>query len=297
VSLGGTTIVGSWTKAPSLSNPRAAHAVVATADAIYALGGSGPGSATVERFDGTAWHAATQLPDGALNAPAAVALDGRVYVIGGFSGTTNEPVTDVNVYDPSTGAWSTAAPLPAPRGGHAAVVLGGKIHVLGGGNSISTIADHSVYDPATNSWTAAAPLPRSEGSPAAVVFGGKLYAIGGRSGFSDFGDVYVYDAAHDRWSKGPSIKPRGTAGATVYRGAIYLFGGESQPQHAVLADVYRLRAGAKAWQKVSRLPTARNYARAVAFHDAVYVVGGSKTFGDSHGAAGSTVVERFFVKR
>ena len=109
----------------------------------------------------------------------------------------------MRVYDPSSEAWSAAAPLPAPRGGHAAVVLDGKIHVLGGGNSMSTIADHSVYDPATDSWTEAAPLPRAEGSPAAVVFGGRLYAIGGRSGFSDFGDVYVYDAADDAWTTRP----------------------------------------------------------------------------------------------
>jgi N-acetylneuraminic acid mutarotase len=45
------------------------------------------------------------------------------------------------------------------------------------------------------------------------------------------------------------------------------------------------------------LPTARNYARAVVLNDAVYVVGGSRVAGDSHSASGSTVVERFFVRR
>jgi len=293
---GGAGTVGSWAKAPPLGESRAAHAVVATADAIYALGGSGPGSATVERFDGTAWQVETTLPEGALNAPAAVVLDGKLYVIGGFSGTTNLPVADVYVYDLATKQWSEAAPLPAPRGGHAAVVLGGKIHVLGGGNSVSTIADHSVYDPATDSWSAAAPLPRAEGSPAGVAFGGKLYAIGGRSGFSDYGAVYVYDPQRDSWSTAPAIPPRGTAGAVVYRSAVYLFGGESQPRHAVLGQVYRLRRGTKAWEKVSALPTPRNYARAVVFRGAVYVVGGSTSFGDSHGSAGSTVVERFSIR-
>ena len=288
--------VGTWTKAAPLLHDRAAHAVVATADGIYALGGPGPGSATVERFDGSAWHDETQLPHGPVNAPAAAVLDGRLYVTGGFSGTTNLPVTDVDVYDPATRTWSSAAPLPEPRGGHAAVVLDGKIHLLGGGNSVSTIADHSVYDPATSSWSEAAPLPRPEGSPAAVVFGGMLYAIGGRSGFDDYGDVDVYDAAKDRWREGPRIPPRGTAGAAVYRGAVYLFGGESQPHAKVLGEVYRLKPGAKAWQKVSSLPEPRNYARAVVFRNAVYVVGGSRSFGNVHGAAGSTLVERYVVR-
>lgn len=291
--------IGSWSAAPPLRAARSAHAVVAAGGAIYALGGSGAGGTPlgVERFDGRRWSVVAQLPDGGLNAPAAVAIGGRIFLIGGFGGTTNLPTDAVHVFDTAAGTWSDAAPLPAPRGGHAAVVLGGEIHVLGGGNSASTIADHSVYDPATDRWREAAPLPRAEGSPAAVVFGGKLYAIGGRSGFSDFGDVYVYDPARDAWTKGPSLPPRGTAGAVVYRSAIYVFGGESQAAGKPLADVYRLTRGAKSWRRVSALPHARSYARAVLFRDAVYVVGGNRGFGATHSAAGSRLVERYFVTK
>jgi N-acetylneuraminic acid mutarotase len=282
--------VASWHTAPPLLTARAAHAVVATSDAIYVLGGSG-GETNVERFDGKRWTVATTLPHGGVNAPAAVTLEGRIYLIGGFSQQTNLPVNTVEVYDPHAKTWSSAAPLPAPRGGHAAVVLGGKIHVLGGGNSQSTLADHSVYDPGTNTWSEAAPLPRSEGSVAAVVFDGRLYAIGGRSGFDDFGEVYVYDATHDRWTHGPSIPPRGTAGVVAYEHAIWLFGGESQTTGKVLGDVYRLGNGK--WRRVAKLPTPRNYARAVVFHKSIYVVGGSTSAGASHSASGSRVVERF----
>lgn len=280
-----------WTHVKRLPHPRSAHAVVVENDSIYVLGG--PSTAAVDRFDGKHWRRETTLPGGKLNAPAAVAIAGRIYVIGGFSGSTNAPVSAVRVYDTAARRWSTVAPLPAPRGGHAAVVLDGKIHVVGGGNSESTIADHSVYDPATNSWREAAPLPRAEGSPAAVVFQGKLYAIGGRSGTTDYGDVFVYDPGSDTWSNGPAIPPRGTAGAAVFRDSIYVFGGESQARFKTLRDVYRLSAGATAWTRVSQLPKARSYARAVVLRNAVYVVGGSRTPGDSHGAFGSRVVDRF----
>ena len=164
---------------------RSAHAAVSTRDRIYVVGGTGDGAAPVrdvEMFDGVSWTVESALPGDGLNAPAAVAIDARIYVLGGFGTTTNVPTSDVLVYDIRTRTWSKAAPLPAPRGGHAAVLLNGRIHVIGGGNSRSTLADHSEYDPATDTWTARAPLPRSEGSPAAVVFNGKLYAIGGRSG-------------------------------------------------------------------------------------------------------------------
>lgn len=284
-----------WHARPDLRQARAAHAVVSTRTAIYALAGTGPSGPVleVERYDGGQWVAETQLPGAGLNAPAAVVLGDKIYLIGGFNTTTNVPSSDVLVYDIAHAAWSTAAPLPAPRGGHAAAVLGGRIHVVGGGNSRSTIADHSVYDPAADQWRNLAPLPRSEGSPALVAFHDELYAIGGRSGASDFGDVFIYDPKTDRWRVGPSIEPRGTAGAVVYCDAIHLFGGESQAASRSLADVFRLDSVRGVWEKLEPLPHARNFARAVLFKGSVFVVGGSPTAGSSHASAGSRIVESY----
>jgi N-acetylneuraminic acid mutarotase len=287
---------GVWDTAPSMLNARAAHAVVSTDNAIFVLGGTGANGSPVldvERFDGSTWSVETTLPGEGLNAPAAAIVDGRIYLIGGFGTTSNVPISDVHIYDIAAKSWSDAAPLPAPRGGHAAVVLDGKIHVFGGGNSQTTLADHTMYDPASDTWTDLAPLPRSEGSPAGAVLGGSIYAIGGRSGRSDFGDVYIYDAAADVWSDGPAIDPRGTAGAVVMCNTIYLFGGESQAQNAVLSDVLRLDVASGTWEALTPMPTARNFARAVLMGDAVYVVGGSLEPMTSHASAGSTVVERF----
>ena len=283
-----------WSTAAPMLLARSAHAVVATSDAIYALAGSGAGSRPVlqvERFDGTKWDSVSTLPEG-LNAPAAAVIGTRIYLIGGFSGVSNLPTERVRIYDTATRQWSDAAPLPAPRGGHAAVVSNGRIHVFGGGNNRSTIADHSEYDPASNTWRDRAPLPRPEGSPAGVVLAGKVWAIGGRSGGSDFGDVYIYDAAADRWSNGPSIEPRGTAGAVVFENTIWLLGGESQARSATLDQVLRLNAARTGWTDGPRMPTARNYARAVVFRDAIWTVGGSPAAGASHSSVGSNIVER-----
>ena len=285
---------GSWSAAPPMLHARAAHAVVATADAIYALGGTGAGGApvlAVERFDGSAWRDVTTLPGRGVNAPAAAVVRDRIYLIGGFDTVSNVPVATVRVYDTLTGAWREAAPLPAPRGGHAAVVMADGIHVIGGGNDRTTLADHDVYDPITDAWHALPPLPRAEGSPAAAVLNGRLYAVGGRSGPADFGAVDVYDSARRAWSAGPEIDPRGTAGAVVYCGALHVFGGESQVRRASLADALRLTP--QGWQTLAPMPTGRNFARAVVLHDAVYVVGGSPTPEPSHASIGSAVVERY----
>jgi N-acetylneuraminic acid mutarotase len=165
--------------------------------------------------------------------------------------------------------------------------------VIGGGNSQSTLADHSEYDPAANTWVERAPLPRSEGSPAAVAFKEKLYAIGGRSGGSDFGNVYIYDPPTDRWGEGPALEPRGTAGAALYCGTIYVFGGESQAKNTVLSDVLRLDSTGTAWRSAQPMPSARNYARAAALGNSVYLIGGNPVVAASHSAAGSPLVERF----
>jgi N-acetylneuraminic acid mutarotase len=150
-----------------------------------------------------------------------------------------------------------------------------------------------VYDPAGNTWSSAAPLPRSEGSPAAVVLDGRIYAIGSRSGFDDYGDTFNHDPKSNSWSRGPHLPPRGTAGAAVWRGSIYVFGGESQRTGRALADVFRLAPGATGWQRVGRMPTARNYARAVAYRSKIYVVGGSTVAGSVHSSTGSRLVETF----
>ena len=273
---------------------RAAHAVVATNDAIYALAGTGAGGApvlAVERFDGAAWRDVATLPGRGVNAPAAAIVGRRIYVIGGFDTVSNVPVATVRVYDTDTGAWSEAAPLPAPRGGHAAVVMEDGIHVIGGGNDRTTLADHDVYDPRADTWRVLPPLPRAEGSPAAAVMHGKLYAVGGRSGPADFGAVDIYDPARAAWTAGPPVEPRGTAGAVLYCRTLHIFGGESQARRASLADVMRLTP--RGWQALPPMPTARNYARAVVLGGAVYVVGGSPTPEPSHASVGSPIVERY----
>jgi N-acetylneuraminic acid mutarotase len=289
-------IQGNWSEAPSLLVPHSAHAVASSDSAIYTLAGTddhGKPILDVEKFDGQSWTMETTLPGSGLNAPTASIVNNKLYIMGGFEAVTNMPTDEVQVYNLKTHQWTKAKPLPNPRGGHVAVVLDGKIHLFGGGNSVSTLADHSEYNPATNTWHDLAPLPRSEGSPAAVVVSGKIYVIGGRSGYSDFGDVYIYDPAADTWSTGPSIEPRGTAGAAFYCGGIYLFGGESQAQNKNLNSVLRLDLERNVWESVTAMPIARKFARAVVFMNSVYIVGGSTILANSHSPIGTASVERF----
>lgn len=290
------SITGDWSEAPAMTVPRSAHAVTGSETAIYALAGTddqGKPVLDVEKFEGEQWVVETELPGKGLNAPTASIVGDKLYVVGGFVTVSNAPTRDVLVYDLRSRQWGEASQLPSARGGHAAVVLNEKIHVFGGGNSLSTLADHSQFDPVTNTWRDLAPLPRSEGSPAAVVVDGKIYVIGGRSGYSDFGDTYIYDPVADAWSNGPSIDPRGTSGAVYYCGGIYLFGGESQSLGRNLDDVFRLDLEKNIWEAVTPMPEPRKFVRAVLFNSAVYIVGGSVVPANSHSPKGSASVVKF----
>jgi N-acetylneuraminic acid mutarotase len=107
----------------------------------------------------------------------------------------------------------------------------------------------------------------------------------------DYGDVECYDDATNHWTAGPPIEARGTAGAVVYRGTIWVVGGESQTQGRCLASVLRFDPAQRTWAEAISLPTARNYARAALLGDAFFVVGGSTTAGSSHASLGSTLVD------
>jgi N-acetylneuraminic acid mutarotase len=149
---------------------------------LYVIGGVGPEPATVLVYDPTQdrWsRLASPLPT-LREHLAAVALDGRIYVIGGrWRGQGN--LAAVEILDPASAQWSAAAAMPTPRGGLTASPLGGRIHV-GGGEDLSsgeTFAAHEVYDPATARWTAAAPLPTPRHGLASGVIDGRWYVVGG----------------------------------------------------------------------------------------------------------------------
>ena len=288
---GGTASHGKlhrWTSSAPLLRARAAHAVVATSQAIYVVGGTdeqGQPVREVERFDGSTWSIVAKLPGDGLNAPAAAAIGDRILLIGGFETTTNVPTDQVLALDASRPeeGWTRETPLPSPRGGHAAAVLDGTLHVVGGGNDRTTLATHLVYESRTGQWHDTTPLPRAIGSPAAVVADGVLYVIGGRSGSSDFVQRTV------------GIGDPATSGAVAGDGGIYVLGGESQASACVLPDVLHWDMKSDRWCTESPMPTARSFARAVRFRDAIYVIGGSREVQRSHAPTGCRTVERMMA--
>src|SRR5207302_162020 len=98
----------------------------------------------------------------------------------------------------SDGRWSTASPLPAPRGASGVGVVNGKLILVGGWGLGRKLVDSSaIYDPATNRWHNVAPIPTPRDHLTAAAVGGIVYAIGGRPFNPDhnYDLVEAYDPA------------------------------------------------------------------------------------------------------
>ena len=149
-------------------------------------------------------------------------LDGKIFVIAGFdsSGTSTNTV---EVYDPETDTWTSAAPLPIATNHNAAAVAAGKLYAFGG-----TSKRAFVYHPDQNSWSDVAPTNYMHSdTPAVAVIDDLIYVAGGSGGVGNEAEVYV--PATDSWRQlAPMQTPRHGIFAAVTGNVIYIPGGGIQ---------------------------------------------------------------------
>jgi N-acetylneuraminic acid mutarotase len=136
-------------------------------------------------------------------AAAAAVINGKLYVLGGYSrndeGPDNSTYTynTMEVYDPATDTWSTKAPMPTNRWYHNVAVVNGILYVMGGyssiNNGISEIIDTVyAYDPVTNTWTTNTTLPGWVLRPISAVIDGVLYVAGGVNNSSITDNLWAF---------------------------------------------------------------------------------------------------------
>jgi len=139
-------------------------------------------------------------------------LDGRVLVTGGHdTGFDGNNHNTAEIYDPSTGTWSFAAPMATRRGRHTATLLpNGDVLVIGGaqvGSLSSVTANAEIYHPALNAWrTVPAMSTARVGQAAALLPSGEVLVAGGYDGKSYLASSEIFLS--------PSNPPTAVAGAS-----------------------------------------------------------------------------------
>ena len=200
---------------------------------IYVPGGrlaDGQPSERLEAYDPRLdrWQVLAPLPQPRC-AYALVALEGRLYLFGGWDGSRY--TADVFIYDPQTDSWSAGQSMAGGRGFAAAVSAGGKIWVLGGWNGEQALAFNSVYFPqrdlnGENAWEEQPPLPEGRYGISAAFLNDVVYVLGGTDGKQDLPPV-AYDVGGETW-KALELPPRvvGVQPAVLPLGTqLHVFGG------------------------------------------------------------------------
>ena len=123
----------------------------------------------------------------------------------------------------AAGSWSASAPIPERLQEQHGALLGGKIYIAGGIDSMNkttTVAYR--YDQRRNTWERIADLPEPRHHMPLAVVNDTLYAIGGFDDGARFipkATLWVYRADRNTWeARAPLPAPRGaTAGSTRRR--------------------------------------------------------------------------------
>ena len=168
-----------------------------------------------------------------LGSVSLVALAGKIHAIGG-RGPDGVTVGTHEIYDPATGKWTMAAPLPVARDHLAAIVANDGLHVFAGRTvaTVDNVGLHDIYDPNTDKWRTLAPMPTPRSSGAAVYYHGLILYYGGeckdakaRIAYDEFD---AYDPKTDSWralAKAPSALH--AQAAAVVGDTAYFIGGSS----------------------------------------------------------------------
>jgi N-acetylneuraminic acid mutarotase len=187
-----------WSDGPEVpaDRRRGGAGVVVHEGVIYMVAGitNGHTDGHVAWFDALdprtgAWRRLPDAPRARDHFQAAV-IDGKLYAAGGrrsSAGTGQHVelvVPEVDVYDFSSGTWSTlpaSSNIPTPRAGTTTVVLDGRLVVIGGesGAQEAGHAEVEALDPRTGRWTTMAPLRVGRHAAQAAMVDGRVYVAAG----------------------------------------------------------------------------------------------------------------------
>ncbi len=227
-------------------------------------------TASVSATQGNIWTTKAPMSIGRYNHKA-TALNGKIYVIGGYDGKIH--TNSVEEYNPKANTWTTKAPMTTARNLHQAVVLDGKIYVIGGSGNGVYLNSVEEYNPATNKWTIKASMTTARYLHQVTIVGGKIYAIGGQNTSGYLNSVEEYDPATNKWTiKASMPTARRCHGLVVIGGKIYAMGGQDGSGSLNLVEEYDPEKNT--WTVKTPMAVGRYNFGAILVDGKIYTIGG-----------------------
>jgi N-acetylneuraminic acid mutarotase len=200
------------------------------------------GSAEIFDAESGTWSRTGALVEPRAGAGAVTLADGRVLIVGGFarSGVAyfqlEDPLASAELFDPTTGTWSSTGRLPSTDGSPA---LGGAVPpalvALHDGGALLVAGSTALrLDVGSGTWTATGPMVSDfEGRTLVALADGRVLAAGGT--VADRFEPYsrraeVYDPSTNRWLATKRMPaPRAYAtGLLLEDGSVLVAGGGTE---------------------------------------------------------------------
>ncbi|WKX94001.1 hypothetical protein Q1695_011343 [Nippostrongylus brasiliensis] len=183
-------------------------------------------------------------------------------------------LADVNIYDPCSKQWTSAAPLLRARYNFGMATVGDSIYAVGGEDASGIRQSVEIYDAQRNSWRAGPEMRHSRCGLGVTALNGALFAVGGKSANNlAMGEVEMLDPKQGKWISLPStMSSRAYLGLAAVNGLLYAAGGQYESQILNSVEVYDPRACR--WTTAQPMLKKRNFTSATVFRDQIVVVGG-----------------------
>jgi len=267
----------------------------------YAIGGSS--TRAVERYDTRRdrWRRVQEMPV-AVNHATAVSYRGNLYVLGGYTGApfslgigTGNLGIDIGTgsgtggvadatsaffrYDPERDEWSQMPSAPTARAAMAATVIGHRLYVAGGGDSLRALTTFETFDFRRGRWRSGPSMPLATEHTAGTAAGGDFYVVSGRPNYGAGTNSFVqrYRPRTKRWRRVADVSHgRGGFAAVTVCDRVVIFGGEDPGRGppGTVPEVERYHPSSDVWRSLPSMRTPRHGLGGVAVGDRLYALEG-----------------------
>lgn len=308
-----------WTQRKSAPASISLSAATVVNDQVYVIGGlsavtaaSGSGEPVPSNivYDpaGDSWKTLAPMPT-VREALGAVAVNGKIYAIGGSSSTGTSNANEE--YDTVNNRWTSMTSLPDPTSAFAAAPMGSTIYVMGGIDSRGPTTKVWAFDTVHNTWSPKSDMPAvlpAAGlgfSSPAIAVNDRIYVAPRNTWHeSSVNTSLVYNVAIDTWSDswpGPPFRNNSGNNVSVYAYAmtlsgpkIFLLGGVDANYRAnALPYNFQYDTVSGNWTRGKDMPTPRTGLVAVTVNGLVYAIGGGGSC--SAGTSGSCYANEVYV--
>ncbi len=236
------------------------------------------------------WAAGKAIPTAVAGAASGF-IGGKIFVVSGIAAQGGAPVSNTQVYNPTTNTWTAGAAIPTPVFAPASAVVSGSLYVIGGYEGASQTPTNlvQIYSPSKNAWTTGASMPTSRGSAAAAVAANAIYVVGGNGSTLRLTAVEKYVPSTNTWAEeapllvGKSEPSVALLGSSIVASDGYTTSGDT-------GDNESYAVSANTWKSLAADPTPRNASCFGAVSGQLLIAGG---FNNSSPPATSSVNEVF----